>query len=520
MSWDPFIKLIGDTGPTGTFQFNGATNSILFFDGNQVTGTTEFTYIPGPSGSVSLQGDFLPTQDAVYNLGSTGLRWGEIHVGHGTINIAGPSGSSAVGTIGTDANSIVYTKNGFASPFINIGPSIDSLDPGAIGGWVVGPTGTFGQDDYDLIVQQKLEGQAFPAGVTGPTYSLIKRFGSTGSTGPAGSNGISGGLTLYLDTAGGVSPNNGTISTTPIISTQTSITSGDHSNTNDYLMGTFTSPTNFFTSTTIIVGTWDLNLYASASHQGDVTMYCSLFYVDADGSSNPVSIVNGTSGSATTITTSIDAHSYTLFVPTTILPDLTKRLQIKVYANFSGNNRNTTLYFRDSTICHMHTTLSQSPGSTGPTGSNGIQGVTGPTGPASSGKICQAKLTSDQTITSGDPNKTILFVDDIDPNNWWDATNHRFQPNISGYYLISVFVWWKQGSLSSAQTNIQLTDQNNSQVGIAQAPVTTSTGNTLSITKIMYFNGSTNYVYATAYTGNTTSQDILASGCWFTAALQ
>jgi hypothetical protein len=341
MSWDPFIKLIGDTGPTGTFQFNGATNSILFFNGNEVTGTTEFTYTSGPSGSVSLQGDFLPTQDAIYNLGSTGLRWGEIHVGHGTINIAGPSGSSAVGTIGTDANSIVYTKNGFASPFINIGPSIDPLDPGAIGGWVVGPTGTFGQDDYDLIAQQKLEGQAFPAGVTGPTYSLIKRVGPTGPT-----------------------------------------------------------------------------------------------------------------------------------------------------------------------------------GDTGPTGIQGATGLQGPTGPASSGKICQAKLASDQTIAFGEPNKTILFIDDIDPNNWWDATNRRFQPNIAGYYLISLFVWWEAGTSTNAQTNIQLTNQNGNQIGICQAPVTTVSGNTLSITKLMYFDGSTTYVYATAYTGNTTSQTILAAGTWFTAALQ
>jgi len=36
----------------------------------------------------------------------------------------------------------------------------------------------------------------------------------------------------------------------------------------------------------------------------------------------------------------------------------------------------------------------------------------------------------------------------------------------------------------------------------------------------MYFDGSTTYVYATAYTGNTTSQTILAAGTWFTAALQ
>jgi hypothetical protein len=93
-----------------------------------------------------------------------------VFIGPGTLNIAGPSGANA--TLGLDQNGIAYTKSGFATPFINIGPTIDILDPGAIGGWVLGPTGTLGASDYDLIAQQKLPGASDPAGLTGPLYSL------------------------------------------------------------------------------------------------------------------------------------------------------------------------------------------------------------------------------------------------------------------------------------------------------------------------------------------------------------
>jgi hypothetical protein len=127
-------------------------------------------------------------------------------VGRGSVNIAGPSGSTAVGTIGTDQNAIVYTKSGFATPFINIGPSVNAIDdPGAIGGWALYPTGTLGEPDYDLIAQQKLPGTALPAGLTGPAYSLIK--GVTGPTGPsmsyvAGNNPYASDTSLITTTIG------------------------------------------------------------------------------------------------------------------------------------------------------------------------------------------------------------------------------------------------------------------------------------------------------------------------------
>jgi hypothetical protein len=118
------------------------------------------------------------------------MTWKEINIGPGTINMGGVNGIQA--RIGTDQNSIVYSQFGFATPFINIGPAIDLLDPGAIGGWVIGPTGAYGTADYDLIARLKLEGQGLPAGLTGPTYSLIKRVGPTGLQGPTGVTGITG----------------------------------------------------------------------------------------------------------------------------------------------------------------------------------------------------------------------------------------------------------------------------------------------------------------------------------------
>jgi hypothetical protein len=144
----------GDTGPTGVdFQYVGPTGSILFYDGTQVTGSTGLTYTvtdTGGTGGMVIAGDILPTQSNVFSLGATGTRWKEVFMGPGTLNIEGPSGSNA--TLGSDLGGVAYTAKGFATPFITIGPSIaDPLEPGAIGGWKVGPTGTIGTVDYDLV---------------------------------------------------------------------------------------------------------------------------------------------------------------------------------------------------------------------------------------------------------------------------------------------------------------------------------------------------------------------------------
>ena len=170
-------------GPTGTFLISGSTGtewtSII-----QKTGNTELT----------VTGNLVPSTDALYTLGTTGARWAELFVGRGTINIAGPIGSTAVGTIGTDENAIVYTEFGFASPFLNVGAGITL--PSTVGGWRIGSSGAQGSPDYDLVAQEINPGST---GTTGPVYSLIKgktgstgATGSTGSTGPAGATGATG----------------------------------------------------------------------------------------------------------------------------------------------------------------------------------------------------------------------------------------------------------------------------------------------------------------------------------------
>jgi hypothetical protein len=120
--------------------------------------------------SITANANILPTTSLEYSLGSTAARWKEAFIGPGSLNIAGPTGSTAFGTIGTDLAGIVYTEKGFASPSVIVGPSPASS--GAVGGWLMGVTGTPSSSDYDLVAQQNVNTAG--GGVTGPQYSLIK----------------------------------------------------------------------------------------------------------------------------------------------------------------------------------------------------------------------------------------------------------------------------------------------------------------------------------------------------------
>jgi hypothetical protein len=174
----------GDTGPPPSV--TGPTGAVQYTDGlGNLLGDTGLVYTPaseGVTGSLLLTGDLLTSAASTYNLGSAENPWGSIYGSVATLYM-GPTAQ-----FGADQNGIAYTTHGFATPFINIGPARDALDPGAIGGWEVGPTGTLGEADYDLVAQEKLP----TVGVTGPVYSLIKRVGPTGPTGSTGPTGYTG----------------------------------------------------------------------------------------------------------------------------------------------------------------------------------------------------------------------------------------------------------------------------------------------------------------------------------------
>jgi hypothetical protein len=126
---------------------------------------------------------------------------------------------------------------------------------------------------------------------------------------------------------------------------------------------------------------------------------------------------------------------------------------------------------------------------------------------------------STQTILNNNNNQVITFIDDFDPQNWW--ASNRFQPTIAGYYNLQLAVWWDAGAVTNNQTNIQLQKNGTTQVAIQQTQIVTGAGYGQSIDTIAYLNGTTDYIEATAYTGNTTSQNINGTntGTWFTAAL-
>lgn len=203
--------------------------------------------------------------------------------------------------------------------------------------------------------------------------------GPTGPTGPIGGGGGGGGQVLYMETVGGSAPQSGTLRR-QLDSTQTTIQTSQTIGTG-FLMGTFlTNPP--LSSTFIPFGLWDVAIHAAASQSG-VTIYADLYYVDSDGVSNPVLIASG-GGYADEVPVNVPSEVVTsINVPSTLLPDLTKRLRIRVFADFpvGSSSKTLTLYFGGNTVSHVHTTLTE-PSPTGPTGSTGPTGMgsTGPTG--------------------------------------------------------------------------------------------------------------------------------------------
>jgi collagen type VII alpha len=255
-----------------------------------------------------------------------------------------------------------------------------------------------------------------PTGNTGPT-------GMTGPTGPQGVSGVSGGLVLILDTAGGAAPQTGTLELSPNTGTQTTITSGSQTNTNDVLLGTFVSPVGAISTTLIAGGFWEFTTHAIASALG-VSYYADIYYVDADGSSNPVLIATG-AGASDAIGILEGQWPHSIYVPTTNLPDSTKRIRVRLYGNFVGTGVSATLYFRAQTQAYVHTTILQSlptgpTGNTGPTGPTGDTGptgatstVTGPTGPQGTNGTIGVDGDTGPTGPTGTSGQTRLVVTEV-----------------------------------------------------------------------------------------------------------
>lgn len=212
-----------------------------------------------------------------------------------------------------------------------------------------------------------------------------------------------------------------------------------------------------------------------------------------------------------------------------------------VFYESSGSNENQAycLAVLDTTVtagAHTYTLVSYNRAGSGTFDFGEREGPTisavelasaqGPTGGlAASDYVTTARLNADQTIPNA-VDTVLQWIADVDPQSWLKNTGTstaRFQPSIAGYYNTSVGVWWAAGTVSNNQDNVQLRKNGTTYI-ILQNQITTSAGTSVGGSKIVYLNGSTDYVETTAFTGNPTSQVVQygsasGQGTWFSATL-
>ena len=136
--------------------------------------------------------------------------------------------------------------------------------------------------------------------------------------------------------------------------------------------------------------------------------------------------------------------------------------------------------------------------------------------------LAQGKLSVNQSIpTTADT--VIQFVDDFDANNWWNASTYRLTPTIAGYYSISAGAWIEAAGAIGVNANLQ-GRKNGNTFAISQIEPSNTTGQSYGFTKIVYLDGSTDYLVFTFYQNSGSNKVIQSgtvdgSGTWYSAFL-
>jgi hypothetical protein len=118
--------------------------------------------------------------------------------------------------------------------------------------------------------------------------------------------------------------------------------------------------------------------------------------------------------------------------------------------------------------------------------------------PTPNAYVCNIGLAADQSIVSGS-DAQIDFIDIDDTNNWYDPTAKRFTPTIAGYYHVDFTVWFDPATVTTAQYNVQIRKNASTVLIIQQPTINNGTGQSLTGSKLIYFNGTTDYIDFTAY---------------------
>jgi hypothetical protein len=128
--------------------------------------------------------------------------------------------------------------------------------------------------------------------------------------------------------------------------------------------------------------------------------------------------------------------------------------------------------------------------------------------------------------TQGIPDSSdtvIQFVDQFDPQGWWDGTKSQFLPNIAGYYTVSLGVTLENTSNNTGYVQIQILKNGNTIEMQCRQPLNNTSDSSLFGSKIIYLDGNTDYLEFIVYQSSGGTFNILkgpggqSPDTWFSA---
>jgi hypothetical protein len=136
--------------------------------------------------------------------------------------------------------------------------------------------------------------------------------------------------------------------------------------------------------------------------------------------------------------------------------------------------------------------------------------------------FAQGALNGDQGIPDN-LDTVIQFVDQFDPQGWYDAGTYKFTPTIAGYYTVSLGVTLENTFNNTGYVQIQILKNGGTREMQCRQPLNTISDSSLFGSKIIYLDGNTDYLEFIVYQSSGGNFNILeGSGgqspdTWFSA---
>jgi hypothetical protein len=117
----------------------------------------------------------------------------------------------------------------------------------------------------------------------------------------------------------------------------------------------------------------------------------------------------------------------------------------------------------------------------------------------------------------------IQFVDQFDPPGWYDPGTYKFLPNIAGYYTVSLGVTLENTFNNTGYVQIQILKNGSTREMQCRQPLNNTSDSSLFGSKIIYLDGSTDYLEFIVYQSSAGTFNILTGPgaqspeTWFSA---